>query len=330
MFRGALGPAKVAFAGWVFVAGIFAASLQAEDPGTGKKFPGGTAPAAARKANPGDESSKFVRVRHDEKGRPVALQTAIVRYARPGADKDGLYVDLIGAIHIGDKAYYQQLNQDFAAYDALLYELVAPQGTRVPKQRGKTTHPVGMVQEGMTGVLDLDYQLDQIDYHKDNFVHADMSPSDFSKSMADRGESLWTMIFRMVGYGIAQQNKNPEQAMEARLLAALFDKDRPLALKRVMADQFGELEGSMGAFDGADGSTIITERNKVALEVLAQEIKAGKKHLGIFYGAGHLADMEKRLNADFGLRPQSVRWLTAWDLTGKKAESGNKKAAAGK
>jgi hypothetical protein len=270
--------------------------------------------------------SKFVRVRYDDKKRPVALETAIVRYAKPGAEKDGLYVDLIGAIHIGDKPYYQQLNKDFTQYDALLYELVAPQGTRVPKQRGKTTHPVGMVQEGMTGVLDLDYQLDQIDYHRDNFVHADMSPSDFSKSMADRGESLWTMIFRMVGYSMAQQGKNADKGMEARLLAALFDKDRPMALKRVMADQFEDLEGSMGAFDGTDGSTIITERNKVALDVLAQEIKAGKKHLGIFYGAGHLADMEKRLETDFGLRPQSVRWLTAWDLTGKKAPAEKKEA----
>jgi hypothetical protein len=104
----------------------------------------------------------------------------------------------------------------------------------------------------------------------------------------------------------------------------LFDNDRALALKRVMADQFEDLEGSMGAFDGADGSTIITERNKVALEVLAQEIKSGKKHLGIFYGAGHLSDMEKRLSSDFGLRPQSVRWLTAWDLTAKKAKGGKK------
>jgi hypothetical protein len=330
MLRGALGPAKVAFAGWVVVGGIIVASLQAEDPASGTKLPGGAAQAEGRKAHPGDKASKFVRVRFDDKGRPVALQTAIVRYARPDADKDGLYVDLIGAIHVGDKSYYQQLNKEFEAYDALLYELVAPQGTRVPKQRGKSTHPVGMVQEGMTGVLELDYQLDQINYQKDNFVHADMSPSDFSKSMTDRGESLWTMIFRMVGYGMAQQNKNPDKAIEARLLAALFDKDRALALKRVMADQFEDLEGSMGAFDAAGGSTIITERNKVALEVLAQEIKADKKHLGIFYGAGHLPDMEKRLISDFGLRPQSVRWLTAWDLTGKKAENRKKKAAASK
>ncbi len=324
MLRASLGPTKIAFVGWVAVGVIFAACLQAEDPGTRAKLPSGGAAAADRKAGPGGEPSKFVRVRNDDKGRPIALQTAVVRYAKPGAGQDGLYVDLIGAIHVGDKSYYQQLNKDFETYDALLYELVAPQGTRVPKQRGKTTHPVGMMQEGMSGVLELDYQLDQIDYHKDNFVHADMSPTDFSKSMADRGESLWTMIFRMVGYGIAQQNKNPEKAMEARLLAALFDKDRALALKRVMADQFEDLEGSMGALDGADGSTIITERNKVALEVLAQEIKAGKKHLGIFYGAGHLADMEKHLISDFGLRPQSIRWLTAWDLTGKKAESGKK------
>ena len=75
----------------------------------------------------------------------------IVRYAKPGADKDGLYVDLIGAIHIGDKAYYQQLNKDFSAYDALLYELVAPQGTRVPKHRDADGAPQHSQGTGLSG-----------------------------------------------------------------------------------------------------------------------------------------------------------------------------------
>ena len=42
-------------------------------------------------------------------------------------------VDLIGAVHVGEKAYYEALNKQFEDYDAVLYELVAPEGTRVPK-----------------------------------------------------------------------------------------------------------------------------------------------------------------------------------------------------
>ena len=37
-------------------------------------------------------------------------------------------VDLIGAVHIGDVAYYAAAQRRFEQYDALLYELVAPKG----------------------------------------------------------------------------------------------------------------------------------------------------------------------------------------------------------
>ena len=65
------------------------------------------------------------------------------------------------------------------------------------------------------------------------------------------------------------------------------------------------------------GSVLITERNKKALKVLKKQMAAGKKRIGIFYGAGHLDDMDKRLRKDFGLKPVAITWLTAWDLAAK-------------
>jgi len=44
----------------------------------------------------------------------------------------------------------------------------------------------------------------------------------------------------------------------------------------------------------------------------------GKKSVAVFYGAGHLPDMEKRLAADFGLKREGEKWLTAWSLEKKK------------
>jgi hypothetical protein len=99
-----------------------------------------------------------------------------------------------------------------------------------------------------------------------------------------------------------------------RLLMALFAKDRDLRLKRILAEQFQDLEGTMRALEGPDGSTIISERNKRALAVLTKQIKEGKRNIGIFYGAGHLPGMEEQLLADFGLRRAKVRWIEAWDL----------------
>jgi hypothetical protein len=81
-----------------------------------------------------------------------------------------------------------------------------------------------------------------------------------------------------------------------------------------MAKQFEGMETLMEAFNGTDGNTIITERNKRALKVLHQELDAGKKKLAIFYGAGHLSDMHKQMIDEFNMEPVSIEWLDAWDL----------------
>jgi hypothetical protein len=77
------------------------------------------------------------------------------------------------------------------------------------------------------------------------------------------------------------------------------------------------MESLMVSFGGEQGSVIISERNKMALKVLREQINAGKRKLGIFYGAGHLNDMDERLRKDFGLEPVSATWLTAWNLAAK-------------
>lgn len=271
--------------------------------------------AAEPQASKDEAASAWLRVVRSDAKEPIALQTATVRYT--SADSEGLSVDLIGVVHVGDKAYYDALNRQFKQYDALLYELVAPKDARIQPGRGASSrHPVGALQNGLKSLLNLEHQLDRIDYQQQNFVHADMSPDEFSKTMASRNESFMQMLFRMMGQGIAQQSKQQAQGKsgDLDLVLALFDKNRPIKLKRIMAQQFEQLEMLTVGFNGPDGSTIITERNKVALDVLANEIKAGKKHLGIFYGAGHMEDMDKRLRDQFKLVPGEPQWLTAWDM----------------
>src|SRR5207237_3527083 len=170
--------------------------------------------------------------------------------------------------------------------------------------------------------LELDFQLDDIDYTKKNFVHADMSPEEMAKSMAERGESIWTIMLRMMAAGMAQQ-AGGSNSSDLDLIMALFDKNRAVQMKRFMADQMESMDGVMLALEGPKGSTLISERKQAALKVLDEEIKSGKKKLAIFYGAGHLFDMEKHLLADFGLKRADERWLEAWNLRLPKDRAGN-------
>lgn len=272
------------------------------------------APAPAEK-----QADRFVRIVKNDKQEPVALETAIVRYVSADPARKDLVVDLVGAIHVGDKSYYEALNKRFEQYDVLLYELVAPEGTKVPKggRQGAPGSAISALQLGMKSILELDYQLEIVDYTKDNFVHADMSPEEFDASMKNKGESWMQMFFRMLGQGLAKQSSKKEGATDADLIFALFAKDRPLRLKRIMADQMEDLELQMAALEGPDGSTILTERNKKALTVLERELKAGKTKIGIFYGAAHLPDMHERLINEFKLKRASEEWLPAWNMKTK-------------
>ena len=293
-------------------------SLQAAALGQAIATP--DAPAAKKPAVQGKkEDSSYLRILRNDDDDPIAMQTSVLtfRYPTDGKktnSKAGVTVDLIGAVHVADKGYFKRLNGLFTKYDALLYELVAPEDNNVPSG-GKSRHAVGQMQQGMKSMLELSYQLEEIDYTKRNFVHADMSPEEFARVMGERNETWLTMMLKMMGSAMALQ-KADGRGSDADILFAFFANDRALRLKRVMSTQFGNLEGTMSVLEGENGSTIIGERNNKALAVLRRELKAGKKRIGIFYGAGHFPDMEKKLTEKFGLYPdkKSIKWLTAWDM----------------
>ncbi len=269
-----------------------------------------------KKTKPAEQkkSSDFLRITRDDQKRPLAMETAVIRFESPGKASNTEYVDLIGAVHVGEKDYYQRLNELFKSYDALLYELVAPEDARpAPGDSSRGMNAVSMLQRGMKSTLALEFQLDCVDYTQPNFVHADMSPEEFTKSMKDRGESFFQMFFRMMGQSMAMQGKENGNS-DAQLLLALFSKDRAILLKRIMAEQFEDLEAATAALEGPNGSTIISERNKKALSVMTRERSAGKRRIGVFYGAGHLPDMQRRLLEDHGMERKETRWFTAWNL----------------
>ena len=259
----------------------------------------------------GGAAPEFVRVLK-RGGVPKALQTAVATYRKPGA-VDGVEVVLVGAVHIGEAAYYHKLNELFKTYDALLYELVSEPGMGVPDPEERGISPISTIQVGMKNSLELTFQLDEIDYAAKNFVHADMTPNEFFDTMEARQEGVLQMFFRSLGSGIAMQSAG--KGGDVGLLAALVSDDRAKGLRRAFAEQLQMMDGQMAAITGEDGkSTLITERNAKAFKVLDAQIKAGKKKLGIFYGAGHLKDMHQRLIDDYGMELVETKWLDAWGL----------------
>jgi len=266
-------------------------------------------------------ASKFLRITQDAKHKPLALETAVVRYQSTAANKE-LTVDLVSVVHFGERSYYDKLNKQFEDYDAVLYELVAPRGTRIPKAGRKATdNPLLLVQKIATLVLDLELQTDRIDYTPKNFIHADLSPNDIAESIRKRGDDNLTLFLKIAADLISQQNREATKAAKQRaeeanidILSLFTEPTGASKLKRLLAEQLAALESPEGALGGTMNTILIRDRNKAVMEVLHKELNAGKKKIAIFYGAGHMSDFERRLGADYSLRPVSTQWLTAWDL----------------
>jgi hypothetical protein len=230
-----------------------------------------------------------------------SLDTATVTYK----NKAGQTIDLIGAIHVADKAYYDKLNEKFKTYDSLLYELVAPKGSRPVKGQGSDMHKL------TSTVLGLENQLANIDYQAKNFVHADCSFEELKKAGKARGETGLTFALGVVTDLIRSSNKaKAAVAGEEMSLMDLFGPDKS-KVKRIFAKQMVGTDGAAGL-----GPTlefyVVDVRNAAAMKVVVEQLKTNKK-LGLFYGAAHMPDFHKRLTA-LGFEQVETQWEVAWKL----------------
>jgi len=279
---------------------------------------------------PAPDGNRFIRFLEDDEHAQV--QTAVTRYE----NAQGIAVDLVGAVHLADPAYYAGLNKTFTAYDVVLFEMVG--GDPQPADDGKqpaagdggglparANDPAAALLRGVqmmvTNILKLQHQFEGIDYKARNFVHADVSWDQFRKLQAERNETFLTLLQRAVKSQAddAQQaeGKKPAAGQDdfesiLALVAALQNGD-PSGLKLMMARQFEGAERMIGAFEGEKGSVIIAERNKIVIQKLEEQMKEGRKKVAVFYGAGHYPDLEKRLVA-MGFRQTRHEWRTAWDI----------------
>lgn len=277
-------------------------------------------PAQTPMPDAAKEAPNYVQFVADAAGG--RLQTAIGHFVSP----DGIQVDLIGAVHVADKAYYTDLNTRFKDYDVLLYELVgkaigaegkepaaAQEDAKEKKDKLKW---LGILQGLMRDKLKLDFQLECIDYHAANFVHADMDTRQFFSTQEEKGESFLALWWKAY---VAMEELQNDPAMARmqpgliKMVELMIRGDSANELKMIVGQEFDAIEKLVEGIEAEGGTVIIGERNRVALEVMDREIKSGKKKLGIFYGAAHFVDMEKRL-IERGFKKTGTTWLTAWDM----------------
>ena len=252
---------------------------------------------------------------------------------------DGRMVELIGAVHVGEKQYYKDLEAIFGQCDKLLFEMVG--GEDIPrigelqrklKSGGMLTAEeekemeqmlvkaqkvrddenvlmklLGPMYATMASALGMVSQKDGIDYYAHStFVHADMTAAEFDQELEKRGQSIWSEVTSM------SDRQKVRDSMDIDLLgmagALLSGNYRYLKGEVIKLMASAEVGGKAEKW-----SVILDGRNEKCFEVFDSVNKDKEnKHIGIFYGSAHLPGMHRML-LDRGFKLDKVEWLVAWD-----------------
>ncbi|HEX2749386.1 MAG TPA: hypothetical protein VHM91_15360 [Verrucomicrobiales bacterium] len=259
---------------------------------------------AIPKAPAGAEAARFVPGADNNR-----LQVPRFQYTGPAGEK----IELTGAIHIADRAYYERLNKHFQSFDAVLFEMVA-NPDRLEAMRKKVAAPAAQAAPEKENplreiyrslskdILKMPFQPEVVDYAAANFIHADVSEDELEKMFKDKGLEMSRVMSG--GASVSQMR------LVFGLVKMLTPSDDPHAMKRLFAPLFGSIGAGFAGQKEVE-EIIITRRNDRAMEVLERELAAGKKNLSLFYGSAHLADFGKRLEAK-GWKKTGEVWEDAW------------------
>lgn len=178
------------------------------------------------------------------------------------------------------------------------------------------------LQSQLADALGMEFQLEAMDYGKANWRCSDMDMDQLNRALSDRG-----LDFEVLGGTLAGSS------LPAKLIKVLLgfikvaDSFMQGAItdtfKVVMIEMLGDpalTEGSLKQLGAGFADVIINERNEIPLSDLARiaEHEADIKSVAIFYGAGHMADLDAQLRT-MGYVPAAdgEHWLTGMkvDLT---------------
>jgi len=260
------------------------------------------------------EESEYLRFVPGNMEWEGELQTAIVSFENDA----GVQLNLVAAVHLGEKEYYTELNDYFKTQDVVLYELVAePNQVPVRGSREPSTSLIGFIQQAMAGFLNIGFQLDEIDYTQSNFLHADLTPSQLDALMASKNENFFTIFLNLAMAQLAQKNASPDEPLSSftmlSLISAMNSENQNAALKFLFAQELGRSGGVIVGEELEQQLTLLGDRNKAALRVLGEVLQnPGFRRISIFYGAAHMPGIEREISATMGFTRTGLHWQSAW------------------
>jgi hypothetical protein len=174
------------------------------------------------------------------------------------------------------------------------------------------------IQSQLASALGLKFQLDAIDYNRPDWRNSDMSVTELQRAFGNDNESSEQLFGMLGGQGVGASlakfvlgmiGSNPQMGAMAKLLMIEMVAN---------ADQLMEQAQDSAPGIGGMMKVLVHDRNDVVFRDLTEtlEVEKNVKSIALFYGAGHMGDMQSRLE-EMGYVAGEENWLTAITVRAK-------------
>jgi len=266
----------------------------------------------------------------------VQLQIAVRKFV-PDRGK-GAAVWLTGVSHIGDSNYYATLQKHLDAQTLVLYEGVSatahgsggatgapPPDWKEPAEALPSDSRRPGLQASMASSLGLVFQLDAIDYNRPNFRNSDLSIEQLRQILeetpappdsASAGQSFDSLLELMQGGSLL----DGVLQLFMRFLGA---SPRLQGMSKLtLIETLGQINGDPARLRGLPPAmkqlldVLVARRNENVIANLKGELQKmpPRGTIAIFYGTGHMPDLEMRLRRELHYRAADELWLTAFSV----------------
>jgi hypothetical protein len=275
----------------------------------------------------------------------VQLQIALRKFVP--AQNAGPAIWLAGVMHVGEPEYYRALQHFLDAQTVVLCEGINPDArphhvhdataaaTNEPMAAAPPTGANGdySMQSALARCLGLVFQLEAIDYDRTNFLNSDLSILQIQRIMAggrtgaapgpEGGTNVSFEVLLKIMDGSSFLGSLFKMGME---LIASSPELQGMA-KLTLIEAVGRLKGDLSDVQGLPPDwkhlvkVLIQARNQHLLGDVSAELKKipASGSIAVFYGAGHMDDLEKRITGDLHYRPAADIWLTAFSVDMRKS-----------
>jgi hypothetical protein len=246
---------------------------------------------------------------------------------------------LTGVSHIGDTNYYAALQKHLDKQTLVLFEGVGAAEANAAgpsKFEAKNSSPAspavmessdsrGSLQSAMAASLGLVFQLQAIDYRRTNFLNSDLSVSQLRDLMNEQqsgsdqpaGSASFDNLLQLMEGG------SWFDTLLQAALRLLGSNPKFQALGRLaLIDLLGQIQGDPSHLQGLPPEmkqlleVLLQRRNEKVISDLKARLPQLKRHgsIAVFFGTGHMPDLETQLRKNLHYLPAREVWFTAFGV----------------